>query len=178
MSQYTRSNPSLSPATGSRPSNLGMTMLSVIVAAAGVLCSVSAAAQGATSSAVSTGVGNPYKACNDGTTNEDRATCLKEAGAAKLEAQRGNLTTPASAADQNALQRCDALSGSDKEACRLRIMGAGTSSGSVAGGGIIREVVTVVPNAPAAPAVMPTPMPMPMQEGSPAPVPVLPSSGK
>ena len=147
MFQRTSFNPVPSKATGVRSSGVAAATLASILSAACMLCSAPVAAQGATSPAVSTGVGNPYKACTDGTTNEDRATCLKEAGAAKLEAQRGNLTTPASAADQNALQRCDALSGSDKEACRLRIMGAGTTSGSVAGGGQIREVVTQTPTA-------------------------------
>ena len=171
MFQRTSFKSDSSKATGMRSSVLAAATLASILSAACMLCSAPAAAQGATSPAVSTGVGNPYKACADGTTNEDRATCLKEAGAAKLEAQRGNLTTPASAADQNALQRCDALPGSDKEACRLRIMGAGTTSGSVAGGGVIREVVTVVPTSPLAPAPMQT-APMP------APMPVVPSSGK
>ena len=178
MFQRTRFNADPSTPTGIRSAGLAATTLAAIAAAACMLCSAPAAAQGATSAAVSTGVGNPYKPCNDGSTNEDRATCLKEAGAAKLEAQRGNLTTPASAADQNALQRCDALPASDKEACRLRIMGAGTTSGSVAGGGVIREVVTVVPNAPVTPAPMPMPMPMQMTPVAPQPVPVVPSSGK
>lgn len=155
-----------------------MTTLAGLLSAACVLCTAPAAAQGATSNAVSTGVGNPYKACTDGTTNEDRATCLKEAGAAKLEAQRGNLTTPAAAANRNALQRCDALPASDKQACRLRIMGAGTTSGSVAGGGVIREVVTVVPTSPVKPAPMTMPMSAPMQPMAPAPVPVVPAPGK
>lgn len=143
-----------------RPSTIAITGLTALLSAACLLCTTPAAAQGATSTAVSSGVGNPYKACTDGTTNEDRTTCLKEAGAAKLEAQRGNLTTPASAADQNALQRCDALPPADKETCRLRIMGAGTTSGSVAGGGVLREIVTVVPSAPTAPIAPDAPAPM------------------
>ena len=113
----------------------------IVGASSGFICST-AAAQGATSPAVSTPTGNPYRACTDGTSSEDRATCMKEAGAAKAEAQRGQLTDTPGAYDQNALQRCDALPASDKEACRLRIMGAGTTSGSVAGGGVIREVTT------------------------------------
>ncbi len=85
-----------------------------------------------------------------------------EAGAAKAEAQRGQLTTPNPNYDQNALLRCDALPAGEKEPCRLRILGAGTTSGSVDGGGLIREVVTQVPDQ------QPT-------SGSPAPAPV--SSG-
>ncbi|MBC7413667.1 MAG: hypothetical protein H7327_01885 [Herminiimonas sp.] len=147
------------------PGGTVMRSLAALLSAACVLCSAPAVAQGATSAAVSTGTGNPYKACNDGTTNEDRATCLKEAGAAKLEAQRGNLTSPAAATDQNALQRCDALPPADKEPCRLRITGAGTTSGSVAGGGVLREVVTVVPSGPVMPMPAPAPMPDPVMPG-------------
>ncbi len=105
----------------------------------------SAAAQGATSAAVTSTTGNPYKSCVDGTSNEDRTTCMKEAGAAQAEARRGQLSSPGSAADQNAMQRCDALPGDQRDACRLRILGAGTTSGSVAGGGLIREVIVQEP---------------------------------
>ena len=127
--------------------------------------SETATAQGANSPAVTSPTGNPYRACTDGTSTEDRATCMKEAGAAKAEAQRGQLTNNGGNYDSNALQRCDALPGDQKEACRLRITGAGTTSGSVAGGGLVREVVTQDPSpgqvAPT-PVQMPTPAPMSM----------------
>lgn len=44
----------------------------------------------------------------------------------------------------NARQRCEVLSGDERAACEVRVMGYGNSSGSVAGGGVIREVETVV----------------------------------
>ena len=44
----------------------------------------------------------------------------------------------------NAAARCDVLSGEDKAACQARMMGYGSTSGSVAGGGVLREVETVV----------------------------------
>ena len=134
--------------------------LVVAIAACAAFAGV-AAAQGATSPAVTSATGDPYRACTDGTASEDRATCMKEAGAAKAEAQRGQLTNNGGNYDRNALQRCDALPGDQREACRLRIMGAGTASGSVAGGGIVREVVIQDPT-PAQPTPTPTPMPMPM----------------
>lgn len=102
-------------------------------------------AQGATSSAVTSPTGNPYVACSDGTASEDRATCLKETGAAQAEARRGQLSNPSSTFDQNALQRCQALPADEQEPCRLRVHGVGTTTGSVAGGGVLREVVTPVP---------------------------------
>ena len=62
------------------------TVLALLLCASGLLSSGFVSAQGATSAAVTTTTGDPYKACVDGTSNEDRATCMKEAGAAKAEA--------------------------------------------------------------------------------------------
>jgi hypothetical protein len=45
----------------------------------------------------------------------------------------------------NSMGRCDVFSsGEDKAACQARVMGMGSAEGSVAGGGVIREVETVV----------------------------------
>ena len=92
-------------------------------------------------------------ACMAGqTTNEDRATCLREAGAALAEARRGNLTDGDGQLRKNAKDRCKVLSGDERADCIARMNGAGTVSGSVAGGGILREKVTIVPGKPAEPA--------------------------
>ena len=74
--------------------------------------------------------------CLTGQSQQDRATCLKEAGAALVEARRGGLS-PASGADA---QRCEVLDGMERAACIARMNGAGTVSGSVAGGGVLREL--------------------------------------
>lgn len=79
-------------------------------------------------------------ACNRGQSNQDRATCLKEAGAALQEAKRGRLNDDPSALQQNALVRCNALPVADRDACQRRIEGEGTSSGSVGEGGVLREL--------------------------------------
>ena len=42
------------------------------------------------------------------------------------------------------MARCEPLAGEDKAACEARVMGYGSTSGSVAGGGVLREVETVV----------------------------------
>jgi len=89
--------------------------------------------------------------CNSGQSNQDRATCLKEAGAAYAEAQRGGQGSGA-VAPGNASKRCEVLKGDENSACLARMQGQGTTSGSVAAGGISRELVTVTP-APVAPAV-------------------------
>ena len=82
-------------------------------------------------------------ACNSGQTQQDRETCMREARNAGAEKRSGRLETGGQLG-ANASQRCDALSGSDKVACEARVQGLGNTSGSVAGGGVIREVETVV----------------------------------
>lgn len=81
-------------------------------------------------------------ACLSGRTNQDQATCLREAGAARVEARRGGLNTPSADYMANALQRCNALPVPDRADCKARVAGYGTQSGSVEGGGIYRETVT------------------------------------
>jgi len=96
-------------------------------------------------------------ACISGQSHQDRATCLREAGAALQEARKrrlngdGNQDTYA----QNALIRCNALPENDRDACQRRIKGEGTTSGSVGEGGVLRELmVPVTPDSssPAEPA--------------------------
>jgi hypothetical protein len=65
--------------------------------------------------------------CMNGTSNQDRATCLKEAGAALGEARRGALGTS-----------------SDGKLAGNR-MEHGTMSGSAQQGGILREIEGPVP---------------------------------
>lgn len=85
-------------------------------------------------------------ACLSGQTHQDRATCLREAGAALQEARRGRLEDGGSQFEQNRLLRCEKQPPEDREYCVRRMKGEGTTSGSVEGGGIIRElVVPVVP---------------------------------
>ena len=85
-------------------------------------------------------------ACMSGQTTEDRATCLREAGAAYAEARRGGLTEPsAEQARRDALDRCNAFqTDQDRRECVAR-MRSGDVSGSVEGGGILREKTFVVP---------------------------------
>jgi hypothetical protein len=79
---------------------------------------------------------------------QDRAACLREAGAAQQEARRDGLTRPsAGAEDHNALDRCKQQPPSAQAECEARITGAGktTTEGSVMGGGVLRETVTPIP---------------------------------
>ena len=83
------------------------------------------------------------QSCLSGVTQQDQATCLREARNAQAEKQRGALDNGA-ALEANRMALCDALAGEDKAACQARMMGYGNTSGSVAGGGVLREVETVV----------------------------------
>jgi hypothetical protein len=85
------------------------------------------------------------EACMSGQSHQDRATCLREAGAALQEAKRGNLGEGLSTYEQNRLIRCEVHPAGDREDCLRRMRGEGTISGSVEGGGIYRELRTIVP---------------------------------
>lgn len=83
--------------------------------------------------------------CLSGKSNQDRATCLKEAAAALQEARRNRLDTGGSASlEANATARCQAQPAADQAACVARITGAGSASGSVEAGGLIRQTETPV----------------------------------
>jgi hypothetical protein len=95
--------------------------------------------------------------CMSGSSNQDRATCLREAGAAFEEAKRGGLADGAAPYAQNARQRCDRLPAEERRACVARMQGQGTTRGSAATGGIYRELIfyDVVAPETAVPATLP-----------------------
>lgn len=101
--------------------------------------------------------------CKSGASHQDRATCLREAGAALAEARRGDLDDGSAPYAANQLKRCDPLPGDQRQDCIARMQGQGTTSGSVAGGGIYRELVTretgPSPAASAAEPARPAPLP-------------------
>ena len=79
--------------------------------------------------------------CLSGESNQARATCLQEAGAALGEARRNNLA-PANTREMgnNRMTRCDALPVADREDCAKRMQGEGVTSGSAQQGGVLREL--------------------------------------
>jgi hypothetical protein len=95
--------------------------------------------------------------CLTGHANQDRATCLQEAGAARAEALRGGLASPATSSDleRNARLRCAQLPQPERSDCAARMAGQGSVEGSVAAGGVLRELVTQVPAAPASAPLKP-----------------------
>jgi hypothetical protein len=82
-------------------------------------------------------------ACMSGASNQDRATCLKEAGAALQEARRGGLSDGDLA--RNRMARCAGLPAQDRDDCAMRMEGQGSTTGSAMQGGILRELERPVP---------------------------------
>ena len=83
--------------------------------------------------------------CTSGRSNQDRATCLREADAAFAEAKKGGLDDASAPYARHASQRCERLPGDDRKACIARMQGQGTTRGDAASGGISRELVTQEP---------------------------------
>jgi hypothetical protein len=84
------------------------------------------------------------QACLSGTSHQARETCLEEARHARAAQRRGQLAQPGEDYMANALARCEPLMGEHRAACEARVMGFGGASGSVAGGGVLRWVETLV----------------------------------
>ena len=121
-------------------------------------CMVSPVAFGATGAGASAAdIGARYKAdverCNSGQTSQDRATCIREAGAALEEARRNRLVERNVDFDKVKMARCEALPPVERDECMIQMSGQNTVvKGSVEGGGVLRETTIVVPaeTAPAA----------------------------
>ncbi|MES2946120.1 MAG: hypothetical protein V4772_24895 [Pseudomonadota bacterium] len=83
-------------------------------------------------------------ACNNGSTQQDRTTCITEVQNANAAKRAGQVDNAGGQFAANARQRCNVLTGEDKIACEARVLGLGNTQGSVAGGGAISEIETVV----------------------------------
>lgn len=131
------------------PAGAGQTAVSSLVLSAcavgAVLFAGMAAAAGPTPSDAQARYEQDRAACNSGQSNQDRATCLREAGAALQAARRGRLGEDPGAYEQNRLARCAPLPAGDREDCVRRVHGEGTVKGSVESGGTFTELRTTVP---------------------------------
>lgn len=96
------------------------------------------------------------------------SSCMREARNALAEVKRGKMKESWRMSDfaNHALLRCEAHRGDDKSDCIARIRGYGKQTGSVAQGGILRELTTTIPmvvNSPPVtkpePAYVPDPNP-------------------
>ena len=118
-----------------------------LAATATVLFAGAAAAAGATLSQAQQRYQQERAVCLSGQSNQDRATCLKEAAAALHEARRGGLDTVVRDLGQNRMIRCNALPAQDREDCARRMQGEGVTTGSAQDGGVLHELSRpVAPN--------------------------------
>jgi hypothetical protein len=83
-------------------------------------------------------------ACLTGRTQQDQETCMTEVRNANAAKRAGKVDNAGGQFSANAMKRCDVFQGEDLVACQARIVGYGKTDGSVAGGGAIRQVETVV----------------------------------
>lgn len=84
--------------------------------------------------------------CMTNNTQDSVATCLREANNALDASRKGDLSNPGPAASDNATQRCNAFPTAAGQAeCMRRVQTP--VSGSVSGGGVLREstTTTIVP---------------------------------
>jgi len=81
-------------------------------------------------------------ACRTPPNRPDRDDCLSEASTAFASREPVSVDADPGRYLRNALKRCEPLTEPDRSDCVARIQGQGTTSGSVAGGGIYRELVT------------------------------------
>lgn len=100
-------------------------------------------------------------ACMRSDSQHERSSCLREAAAVRAQSKTRMPmvnSTPESRM-QNAMKRCTELPPESKATCERMVHGEGTVSGSVEGGGQLRELVTTVP---AVPPMQPMPPAQPM----------------
>jgi len=72
----------------------------------------------------------------------ERDECLSEASTLYAGTQPSHPDENPAQLMRNVLKRCEALREPDRQDCVLRMQGQGTTTGSVGGGGIYRELVT------------------------------------
>lgn len=121
------------------------TLLTVLLAGSSLLGAQAASAQAPGTDARA----QRERAVCDGN-QQDRAACLREAGAAQQEGRRDGLTSAGPGSyDQNEMARCQLQPVADRADCEARLKGSSagrtTTEGSVMGGGVIRETVTPIP---------------------------------
>ncbi len=120
-------------------------MSKILCAVAFLLCATPAlAADRAKSSEAQAAYTRDRAECMSRKDGEDRATCLREAGAALQESKRGGLSNEQAQFESNRLARCDNQPAKDRDEC-VRRMNEGTMSGSVKEGAVVRELRTTVP---------------------------------
>lgn len=157
-----------------------------VAAAVLAACLPAAWAAGPDKAAIEAAYQRDRAACQALSPTQDRTSCLRDAGAHRAQALKSGIHggTAPQELERNALQRCQKHKGEQRAICERMARGEGSVSGSVQGGGMIRELVTQEtlpvpppppPQAPApmlSPPLQPAPMsPPPSMNPAPAPLP-------
>lgn len=146
-----------------------------LAAAVLAVCMPGAWAAGADKAAIEAAYQRDRAACQALSPTQDRTNCLRDAGAHRAQALRTGVRggTSPQELERNALQRCQSHNSLEERAiCERMARGEGTSSGSVQGGGTIRELVTQEPlPVPPPPPMAPPPMLSPPAQAAPMPSP-------
>ncbi|WP_440108461.1 hypothetical protein [Acidovorax sp. BL-A-41-H1] len=112
------------------------------LAAAALLAPFAAVSQTTAGSTAEERYAQERQKCMTSNTQDSQATCLREAGAALDASRRGQLTS--AAGGDAATQRCTVFKDAAEQAeCVRRVQNA-PASGSVPGGGVLRESTTTV----------------------------------
>ena len=114
---------------------------------AGLFSSVALAAGNKSSADIQAQYRADVTHCNSGQSSQGRATCLREAGAAREEALRNRLVMGNENYQQDAANRCKSLpAGQQQQDCMMQMSGQDTvTKGSVDSGGVLRETTITVP---------------------------------
>ncbi len=136
---------SLTSSQGATPSAGARSLFAFLSTALLAVTATAQIASGTTGIDATGNTASEIAACNSGSSQQSRDTCLTEARKASGAKRAGQLNNTPGTYDANAAQRCEALQGDDKLACQARMSGGGTTQGGVAGGGIVREIETVLP---------------------------------
>ncbi|CAM4333590.1 N-acetyltransferase YedL [Bordetella tumbae] len=124
--------------------SLAFATLSALGGMAGI--SAANAADAPTAASIQSQYEHDVQRCNSGQTNQSKAVCLQEAGAAREEAQRKRLDDGQSANyGNNSVDRCTKLPQPQRQDCLQQMQSPSTVKGSVESGGVLRETVIPVP---------------------------------
>jgi hypothetical protein len=144
----------IKPPIAGRAAKAWATAVAALIAASAI---AQVNVKGDTGMDTSANTGHERAWCMVNTEGAARVDCLKEAGAAQFEKRRGTLDTNRENYGANAVKRCDVFDGAERVACQARVVGYGNATGSVQGGGVIKQIETVeLPSRPAALVVEPS----------------------
>lgn len=136
--------------------------LFAILCVAGLAWAAGAAQAADTSSSAQSQHQQDIATCKSGASGQPLETCLREAGAARQERERQNLSAESpEQLRQNELARCNRLPESQRATCVAKMTSPTDVQGSVQGGGVLRKKEIQVPATPANPAAPASSAPTP-----------------